>query len=433
MTNQASLFNPTDFNADQIAKSAKDGGLKGLILVCKHHGGFCLWPTKTTEYSIKNSPWKDGNGDIVEELAKATRKQGLKFGAYLSPWDRNHAEYGRPAYVVAYREQWRELMSHYGDLFELWIDGANGGTGWYGGAQGKRNIDRATYYGWPEIFKMMNKMQPEAVVFSDVGPGCRWVGNEKGHAGDPCWATISFPLVEGQPAGPGMGIPQTLLGSGTRDGRQWVPAEADVSIRPGWYYHPEQNNQVRSAQNLIDLYFQSVGRGASLNLGLSPDQRGQLHDNDVKSLKKFGDWQNETFSNNLAQKAKVTANNTRGGDANYAAKNVQDGKRKSYWCTDDNVLTPEIILDMGKEIEFNIVNIREYLPLGQRVDDWALDIWKDGEWVAFANGTAIGSRRLVRTDYMRTSKVRLRITKAAASPAIREFTLHREPGWARED
>ncbi len=322
-------------------------------------------------------------------------------------------------------------MSNYGDLFELWVDGANGGTGWYGGAKGKRNIDRATYYGWPEIFKMMNNLQPEAVIFSDVGPGCRWVGNEKGYANDPCWATITFPLVDGKTAGPGMGIPQTLLGSGTRDGAQWVPAEADVSIRPGWYYHPEQNDQVRSAQNLINLYFQSVGRGASLNLGLPPDRRGQLHENDVTSLKKFGDWQKETFSTNLAFDATVMASNTRGNSQTYAATNVLDGKRDSYWCTDDKELTPEIVLDMGEEIEFNVVNMREYLPLGLRIDDWALDAWILGKWVEFAKGTAIGSRRLVRTDNMTASKIRLRITKSAACPAIKTFTLHREPDWTK--
>ncbi len=428
----ASLFNPMDFSAEQIVKSAKDGGLKGLVLVCKHHGGLCLWPTKTTEYSIRNSPWKDGKGDIVGELAKAARKQGLKFGAYLSPWDRNHPEYGRPAYVEVYRQQWRELMSNYGEFFELWVDGANGGSGWYGGAEGRRNIDRSTYYGWDEIFKMMKEMQPNAVVFSDVGPDCRWVGNEGGRAGDPCWATITYPLIGDKPPGPGSKVDREILGSGVRNGQQWIPAEADVSIRPGWYYHAGQDSRVRSPQNLVQLYFQTIGRGASLNIGLPPDRRGRLHDNDVASLKKFGDWQRETLSKNLAHDATVTASNVRGNSPIYAARNVMDGKAETYWCTDDDKLTLEIVLDLGQDVKFNVVNIREYLPLGQRVDDWALDAWKDGKWVQFANGTAIGNRRLVRTDYMTTSKVRLRIAKAAACPAIRELTQHREPEWVRK-
>jgi alpha-L-fucosidase len=427
----AAMYNPTDFSADQIVLAAKAGGLRALVLVCKHHGGFCLWPTKTTEYSIKNSPYKGGRGDIVGELAEACRRHGLLFGAYNSPWDRNHAEYGRPAYVDAYREQWRELMTNYGELFELWLDGANGGTGWYGGAKGRRNIDRATYYDWPTTFEMMRELQPGAVIFSDIGPGCRWVGNEHGHAGDPCWATIDFPIINGKPAGPGMGISRKLLGSGSRDGTQWVPAEADVSIRPGWYYHPQQNGKVRTPQNLINLYFMSIGRGASLNLGLPPDTRGRMHDNDVDSLKRFGDWQRETFGENLAASSTAIASNVRGKDVRYAAERVIDGSRETYWCTDDTVLTPELTLDLGEDVEFNVVSLREFLPLGQRIDDWALDTWQDGRWVEFAKGTAVGSRRLVRTDYMTARKVRLRITKAAACPAVSEFALHREPEWAR--
>lgn len=427
-----STYNPTDFSADQIVCAARDGGLRALVLVCKHHGGFCLWPTTTTTYSIKNSPFRDGKGDIVREIANACRKHGLLFGAYNSPWDRNHADYGRPEYVEAYRTQWRELMTNYGKLCELWIDGANGGTGYYGGAKGRRNIDRGTYYGWEETFAMMRELQPGAVIFSDIGPGCRWVGNESGVAGDPCWATIDYPVISGKPAGPGSGINPNLLMSGSRGGQSWVPAEADVSIRPGWYYHPGQDGKVRTPQNLIQLYFQSVGRGASLNLGLPPDTRGRLHDSDVAALKHFGDWQRETFGNDLAPNAHAIASNTRGNDERYAVANIIDGDRQTYWCTDDTALTPSVVLDLGREVHFNVVSLREYLPLGQRVDDWALDAEADGNWVELARGTAIGSRRLVRAASTTTSKVRLRILKAAACPAISEFALHCEPGWARD-
>jgi len=212
----------------------------------------------------------------------------------------------------------------------------------------------------------------------------------------------------------------------------WTPAEADVSIRPGWYYHPNQNVRVRSPQNLINLYFQSVGRGASLNLGLPPDTRGRLHDNDVASLKRFGEWQRETFGTDLTKGAKATASNTRGGDKRFSPENAIDGNRDTYWCTDDTELTPEFVLDLAKEVGFNVVSLREYLSLGQRVDDWALDMWEDGQWVGFAKGTGIGSRRLVRGVPVTTGRVRLRITKAAACPAVNEFGLHREPEWARK-
>jgi len=426
-----STYNPTAFSADQIVLAAKAGGLRALVLVCKHHGGLCLWPTKTTEYSIKNSPFKGGKGDIVREIADACRRHGLQFGAYNSPWDRNHPEYGRPAYVKAYREQWRELMTNYGDLCELWLDGANGGTGYYGGARERRNIDRSTYYEWDATFKMMRELQAGAVIFSDLGPGCRWVGNERGIAGDPCWATYTPHGRGGKPPCPG----QTQYREGTsghRGGKFWIPAEADVSIRPGWYYHPDQNARVRTPQNLINLYFQSVGRGASLNLGLPPDTRGRLHDNDVASLKRFGEWQRETFRTDLARGAKATASNTRGGEKRFAPGNAIDGSRDTYWCTDDAKLTPKLVLALAEDVQFNVVSLREYLSLGQRVDDWALDAWKGGEWAEFARGTGIGSRRLVRTDCLRTSRVRLRITKAAACPAINEFGLHLEPEWARK-
>ena len=426
-----SVFNPTDFSAEQIVKAAKDGGLQGLILVCKHHGGLCLWPTKTTEYSIKNSPWKGGKGDIVGEIARACRKQGLKFGAYLSPWDRNHPEYGRAGYVKVYREQWRELMTGYGDLFELWIDGANGGTGYYGGAKGRRNIDRSTYYRWDEVFKLMRKLQPGALIFSDMGPDLRWVGTEAGFANDPCWATYTPQGRGGKPPCPGQTQYKQAL-SGHRNGKFWMPAEADVSIRPGWYYHKNQDRRVRTAENLIHLFFLTVGRGASFNLGLPPDRRGRLHDNDVKSLRRFGKWLGETFGTNLARDVKATATNTRGKSPRFAAGNVADGKRDSYWCTDDAVLAASITMDLGKDTEFNVVSMREYLPLGQRVDTWALDKWAGGKWVELAKGTAIGARRLWRGEPVVTSRVRLRITKAAACPAISEFTLHREPDWARK-
>ena len=418
------VFNPTDFDAAQIVSAAKAAGMKGLILTAKHHDGFCLWPSRFTEHSVKNSPWKNGKGDVVKEISTACRKQGLKFGVYLSPWDRNHKSYGQPEYVTEYRNQLRELLTNYGDIFEVWLDGANGGDGFYGGANETRTIDGKTYYDWANTFPIVRELQPMACIFSDAGPDLRWVGNERGVAGDTCWATINS---EGRYAGGS----SKGLNSGERPGTDWIPAECDVSIRPGWFYHVKEDNRVKTPEKLVEIYYQSVGRGANLNLNLPPDRRGQIHENDVASLREFRRILDATFAKDLSRGAKLTASNTRGGAKQFAPKNLLDHKRDTYWATDDNVTTPELILDLGKPVTFNVVNLREYLPLGQRVEAFALDQWKDGQWVEFANGTSIGNRRLVRGEFMTTDKVRLRITQASVCPALSEVGLFCEPAAFR--
>jgi alpha-L-fucosidase len=415
-----SLFNPTDFDADQIAAAAKTAGMKGLILTAKHHDGFCLWPSKYTEHSVKNSPWKGGKGDVVKELSGACRRHGLRFGVYLSPWDRNHKDYGHPEYLAYYRNQLRELLTQYGDIFTVWFDGANGGSGYYGGARETRKIDARTYYDWDNTRRLVRELMPMAVMFSDAGPDFRWVGNESGVAGDPCWTTIN--LAGRYPGGSSDG-----LNSGERPGTDWVPAECDVSIRPGWFYHAKEDAKVKTPAQLLDIFYKSVGRGADLNLNLPPDRRGRIHDHDVQSLHEFRRLLDTTFANNLAKNGRLVANNTRGDAKTYAAKNLLDGDRNTYWATGDNVTTAELVVDLGKEIRFNVVSLREYLPLGQRVDAFALDQWQNGQWSEFAKGTSIGNLRLLRVSPVTTGKVRLRITHAAACPALSEFGLFAEP------
>jgi alpha-L-fucosidase len=414
------LFNPTDFSAEQIVKTAADAGMARLILTCKHHDGFCLWPSKLTEHSVKKSPWKNGQGDLVREIADACKKHGLEFGVYLSPWDRNHKDYGRPEYITYFRGQLRELMTEYGPVTEVWFDGANGGDGFYGGTRERRRIDNRTYYDWENTRKIVYETQPLACMFSDVGPEIRWIGNERGIAGDPCWATLN--RNDFLP-----GVADTKrLNRGDRPGTHWVPGECDVSIRPGWFYHAKDDKKVRSPENLVDLYYKSVGRGASFLLNLPPDRRGRIHENDVKSLQGFRKILDATFARDLAQGAKASANSVRGGDPRFAADQVLDGKRETYWCSDDTAPTPELVLDLGKNVTFNVVSLREYLPLGQRVDEWALDRWENGAWASFAQGTAIGARRLWRGPAVTTGKVRLRIVRAPVCPAISEFALHAE-------
>jgi alpha-L-fucosidase len=412
------VFNPTDFDADQIVGAAHDGGMKGLILTCKHHDGFCLWPSRYTEHSVKNSPFRR---DVVKEISAACARQGVRFGVYLSPWDRNHPDYGTPAYLVYYRNQLRELLTEYGPMFEIFFDGANGGDGYYGGAYGRREIDNRTYYDWPNTWQLVRELQPNTVLFSDAGPDVRWVGNEHGIAGETCWATQnSADFAPGR-------ADVARLNRGDRPGTHWVPAECDVSIRPGWFYHRHEDDQVKTPQQLVDLYYASVGRGASFLLNLPPDRRGRIHENDVRSLREFRRIMDATFTTNLAARARASADDWRGRDHQFAPANVLDGRRDTYWATNDDVKTPSLVLDLGRPTTFNVIRIREYLPLGQRVESVRVDRWQDGEWVEFAGATSIGNCRLIRGPGITTPRVRLRITQAAVCPAIAEVGLFAEP------
>ncbi len=410
------LFAPTDFDADQIARTAAAGGMAGLILTCKHHDGFCLWPSRYTLHSVASSLWRGGQGDAVGEIAAACRRHGLKFGVYLSPWDRNRADYGSPAYVDVYRHQLRELLENYGPVFEVWHDGANGGDGYYGGAREVRTIDKHSYYGWPETWNLVRRLQPEACIFSDAGPDLRWVGNEEGKAGEICWATLNrndFAPGDADPA---------RLNRGDRPGSHWVPAECDVSIRPGWFYHASEDGQVKNARELADLYFASVGRGGSLLLNLPPDRRGQVHPVDAAALAAFHRGLETLFAHNLARTARISAP-VRGDQPRYGPDNLLDGSLESYWTVDDALLSPVVILNFPKTVRFNVVGLREYLPLGQRVEGFAVDSWQAGQWQPLVSGSSIGARRLLRTPQTITNAVRLRITQAAACPALSELGL----------
>src|SRR5437899_8414650 len=343
------IFNPTEFNSTQWISVLKETGFKGVILTCKHHDGFCLWPSRYTEHSVKNSPFKR---DAVKEISEACASAGVKFGVYLSPWDRNHKAYGSPEYLVYYRNQLRELLTEYGPVFEIFFDGANGGDGYYGGAYERREIDNRSYYEWPNTWQLVRELQPNTVLFSDAGPDIRWVGNERGIAGETCWATQNSADFA-----PGRADVQRL-NRGDRPGTHWVPAECDVSIRPGWFYHQHEDDQVKTAQQLVDLYYSSVGRGASFLLNLPPDRRGRIPDTDVASLQGFRRIIDATFATDLAAGARVTASNWRGGrDRRFAPANVLDGSRITYWATDDGVRTPTLVLEFGHDIGFNVVRL----------------------------------------------------------------------------
>ncbi len=416
------VFNPTDFNADAIVETLKAAGSKGVILTCKHHDGFCLWPTTTTEHSIKYSSYKKGSADIVKDVSQAAHRHGLKFGVYLSPWDRNQATYGTAKYISIYRQQMLELLTHYGPIFEIWHDGANGGKGFYGGAKETRTIDKLHYYDWPNTWKLERQLQPDAAIFSDVGPDVRWVGNEKGIAGETCWATYTPRSGKGdRPGSPGdVNAAQSTIG--TRNGKFWMPAECDVSIRPGWFWHKSENDKVRTPQDLMNLYFESTGRGASFLLNVPPDKRGLIYESDAASLRKFGQIMNATFGKNLAHGARISASNVRGKDPAYSAANLTDESRSTYWATDDAVKTPTVTVELPRPATFNLVRLREYIHLGQRVDSFSVDAWQNGDWTAFGSGTSIGMGRILRSEKpVTTNRLRLRITAAAVCPALSEL------------
>jgi len=414
-----SMFNPAGADPSQWTDILSQTGFKGIILTCKHHDGFCLWPSKYTDHTIQNSPYKAGKGDLVKELSDACKLAGLKFGVYLSPWDRNHADYGKTAYIDYYRKQLEELFTLYGPVFEMWFDGANGGTGYYGGANEKRSINGRTYYDWPGTLDMVRRLQPNVIFFSDAGPGVRWVGNEKGIAGITNWAMITpDTLYAGKP-----GI-EKLLNEGSENGTSWIPAETDVSIRPGWFFHEKENDKVKNPEQLFDIYLTSVGRGSVLLLNIPPDRRGLIHENDRRALQGFHELLKKEFRTNLASGAKVIASSTRGNDPGFNASNTTDGNKETYWATDDETNTGWIEVDLDGEKKIKYVVIQEFIKLGQRVRTFSIEIWKDGKWNKVASGTTIGYKRILKISTAETGKVRVNIHDSRACPVISNLEVY---------
>ncbi|MHA4810933.1 alpha-L-fucosidase [Flavitalea flava] len=434
-----SVFNPTNFDADQIVSTIAKHGFKGAILTCKHHDGFCLWPSKYTEHSVKNSPWKNGQGDVVKEISAACKKYGIKFGVYLSPWDRNSALYGKPEYITYYRNQLRELLTNYGDIFEVWLDGANGGDGYYGGAKEKREIDRTTYYDWANTWSIIRELQPNACIFSDIGPDARWCGNESGYTNDSCWA----PYTAHGPNGdrPGIGNTRSEEGeTGTLNGEAWIPAEVDVSIRPGWFYHQNEDSKVRSLKSLQEIYFKSIGNGACWNLNLPPDRTGRINANDIKALDAFQDYLTKSFSKDLLQGAKVQASETRGNSKEYAASNVlashvpspkvlsakePDKDNLLFWTVNDSTRTASLTFTLPQANTFNCFEIKEYIRLGQRIQSFLIEVDQQGKWMQVFKGTTIGSKKLAKFDNVTASKVRITFLNALACPVIASVRLYK--------
>lgn len=400
-------FNPTNLDCEQWAQTLVKAGMKGVILTAKHHDGFCLWPFEGTDYSVKNSPWKNGQGNVVKELSEACKKYGLKFAVYLSPWDRHQANYGTPEYLPYFYAQLHDLLTNYGPVFEVWFDGANGGDGWYGGAKDIRTIDRKNYYNYPRIYEMLDSIQPQAIIFSDGGPGCRWVGNEKGFAGATNWSFLRKGEVH-----PGYDKSYELQ-YGHPDGSQWVPAECDVSIRPGWFYHPEEDDRVKSPDQLVDLYYRSVGHNATLLLNFPVDRRGLIHPVDSANAVRFHEMIQQQLKTNLVAGMTPKVSNERGGD--FVASALTDDNFDTYWATEDGITTADIEFSFDTPTRMNRMMLQEYIPLGQRVKAFVVEYLDKDTWLPVKlneETTTIGYKRLLRFETVETKGIRIRITDA---------------------
>lgn len=413
------LFNPQKLDCRQWARVCKEAGMQGIILTAKHHCGFCLWPSKYTEYSVKNAPWKNGQGDVVREMADACKEYGLKLGLYLSPWDRNHPDYGKPEYITYFRNQLTELLTNYGPIFEIWFDGANGGSGYYGGANETRTIDRTTYYDWSNTYKMIRRLQPDIVIWNDGGDrgDLRWVGTEAGYVGETNWSLLN---ATGE-------VPWDMLHHGVENGNAWVPGEVNTSIRPEWFYHPSEDKKVKTLPELMDTYYKSIGRNGTLLLNFPIDTTGLIHPNDEKAALEFAHAIKAAFAVNLAAQAKGTASNVRAGAKQFDAANATDEDTHTYWATDDAVKTASLTLDFTAPTTFNRFLIQEYIPLGQRVKAFTVEALVDGSWKPVAQATTIGYKRILQFPAVRATQVRLNITDSKAAPVIANIGVYQAP------
>jgi len=412
-------FNPVDLDTNQWVRVCKDAGMKMIVLATKQHGGFCLWPSKYTDSSVKNIAWKNGKGDIVGELAKSCRDAGIKLGVYLSPYDMNEPTHGTEKYSDFFKNQLTELLTNYGDIAEVWLDGA---------------YTKGHPYDWSGFYKLIRKLQPNAVI-AICGPDVRWVGNETGlgretewsvvpnKAGD--WGKVARDFIND------FALMDKDLGSREKICKAqsliWYPAEVDVSIRPGWNYSKSEDNKVKTVEQLVDIYYKSVGRNAVLLLNFGPTPSGLIHKNDVARIRRFRKVLDATFDENLALSAKANTSAIRNNNKIFSADNITDSDKNTYWMTDDGVTAAVIEFDLGQKKTFNRVMLQEYIQIGQRVEEFAVEAWDGNNWNEFARGTTIGYKRLLRFDDITAQKVRLRINRSRLCPTISNFGLFYAP------
>ncbi len=419
-TEPEDIFNPVALDCDQWVAVAKNAGFQGIILTAKHHDGFCLWPNPQSTHTVRESAWRNGQGDVLRELSDACQKGGVKFGIYISPWDRNAPTYGTSAYNKVFLKTLRHAHTSYGPIFEQWFDGANGE-----GPNGKKQV-----YDWKKFNGQTKKLQPNAVIFSDVGPGCRWVGNEEGKCGRTCWSRLDVKGCE-----PGKNAPsQDTLNAGNYNGVCWIPAETDVSIRPGWFWR--ESEHPKSVQELLKIYYNSVGRNSLLLLNVPPDNRGLIPAEDSLRLVEFRAALDSIFVRDLAKKAHINASNCRSKNKKSkifafecqnevpSSFNLTNDSYDAYWATDDTVTTAWVELIFNETQTFNRVMLQEYIPLGQRVEKFHVEVEdENGHWRTIAKETTIGYKRLVLTETVTTKKVRIVIDRSRACIVLNRVGL----------
>lgn len=398
-TDDPALFNPTDFNAEQWVTTLQDAGFKMLILTAKHHDGFCLWPTNTTTYSVASSPWSNGLGDIVKEVKEACNRHNMKFGIYLSPWDRNAESYGdSPLYNAMYEQQLTELLTNYGEIQEVWIDGAND----------EEHDGKIQNYDWSRFYHVIDSLQPKAVK-AIMGNDVRWVGNEDGLGRETEWSVTPLQpnvndIVINEnirlnifPTSKDLGSRRLIEASRTL---HWYPSEVDISIRPSWFYHAEEDTLVKSLEQLVDIYFQSVGMNSVLLLNTPPDKRGKIHEIDAERIQQFGDYLNQTFKNEMVTNSSI------------------DWKAKSGASKEFNIVPGETI---------NTIMLQEDIREGQRVERFAIEGLINNQWVELANGTTIGYKRLLRFDDVTVPKIRVIISETRDIANISKVGAYHAP------
>ncbi|GAC1441589.1 MAG: alpha-L-fucosidase [Sediminibacterium sp.] len=400
-----SVFNPAALDCDQWVRVAKQAGAKGIILTAKHHDGFCLWPSKFSKHTVRESKWMKGKGDVVKALAAACKKGGIEMGVYISPWDRNHPAYGTPAYNEVYIATMKELLTQYGQFFELWWDGANGE-----GPNGRKQ-----QYDFRRFEDSAFKWQPQLVIFSDIGPSIRWCGNEKGLIGNTNWNlldTAGFKRGQGAP-------PTDTLNQGNVNGKNWIPAEADVSIRPGWFYHAKEDAKVKSPETLFNLYLHSVGNGGSLLLNVPPDRTGKIHAADSAALVGFRKLRDKAFASDLLQQAKISTNAGNTGQL----KELTDHSISTYWAATEKE-NVQLEFSLGRKTKLNAVVLEEMIQYGQRVRSFTIETFNGQHYETVFNGTTIGRKKIALFATRDTDRVRITIRDAKAIPVLRNISAY---------
>ncbi|MGD8539330.1 MAG: alpha-L-fucosidase [Candidatus Aminicenantes bacterium] len=403
------VFFPSELDCRQWVKVIKDAGMEGAIITAKHHDGFCLWPSEYSTHTVRQSKWRNGKGDVLRELSEACEEFGIKFGVYVSPWDRNHPAYFTPRYNDVFKKMLEEVLTNYGDVYYVFFDGA-----FSVGPDGKRQV-----YDWDGFTEVVRRCQPHAVIFSDGGPDVRWIGNERGYAAETNWCTVKSGFFY-----PGIIGVNDQLQTGHEDGDLWIPSEVNTSIRPGWFYHKKEDNKVKSLSQLIDNWYHSVGMNSNFLLNLPPDRRGLIHKNDIIRLMEFKKYLDEAFAYDLAMDASIKATNTRG--KGFSAKRAIDNKPETYWATDDGVLEASVEINFGKGVEINAVLLQEYVPLGQRIQSFAIDAHIEDTFDRVAQGVTVGNRRIVKFETVNTRRLRINLD-AKACPLVANIEVYRVP------